>query len=200
MRTQRLLTHGMQLLLIAIVGYGLVTGQTKAIVNGTISLLITFLPAVLKRNYELPLDPWLALWITSAVFLHTLGSAGLYGHIGWWDHLTHALSASLVAGAGYTAARAIDLYSDDIHVPQRVTFVYIFVVVLAFAVLWELFEFALDIAADATGLTMPLAQVDLDDTVKDLLYNSLGALLVALFGQAHLAGVADTVRDRLFPA
>ncbi|QSW97847.1 hypothetical protein [Haloterrigena alkaliphila] len=195
-RIQRLLTRGMQFLLLGIVGYGLLAGQTKAIVNGTASLLITFLPALLKRNYELPLDPWLALWITSSVFLHTLGSAGLYGQIWWWDHLTHALSASLVAGAGYTAARAIDLYSDEIHIPRRIAFVYIFVVVLAFAVVWELFEFALDIAADATGITMPLAQIDLDDTVKDLLYNSLGALLVAVFGQAHLAGVADTVRDR----
>jgi len=45
------------------------------------------------------------VWITSAVFLHTLGSAWFYAEIVWWDHLTHALSATLVAGAGYGAAR-----------------------------------------------------------------------------------------------
>jgi len=198
MRNQRRLTRGMQLALVALVVYGLLARQPKAITNGALALAITFLPATLERNYDLPLDPWLALWITTAVFLHTLGSAGLYGQVGWWDHLTHAMSASLIAAVGYTAARAIDLHSDKIHIPNRIFFVYIFVVVLAFGVIWELFEFALDVVANATGLTMPLAQHGLDDTVRDSMFNSLGALLVAIFGQVHLTDVAELLRDRLY--
>ncbi len=186
----------MQVLLLAIVAYGVIAGQTKAITNGLIALLVTFLPARLQRNYEFPLDPWLGLWITAAVFLHTLGSAGVYGAVGWWDHLTHATSASLVAGVGYTAARALDLHSDRIAIPRQFAFVYIFIVVLSFGVLWELFEFGLDALSDATGLTMPLAQRGLDDTVRDLMFNSLGALLVALFGQVHLSPVAESFRER----
>lgn len=198
-RNQQRLTRGMQLLLVGLVAFGLVTGAPKAIVNGGMALLITFIPAVLKRRYDLPLDPWLGLWITAAVFLHTLGSAGLYGQFPWWDSVTHALSASLVAGAGYTVARAVDLHADDIVIPARFAFAYIFVIVLAFGVVWELFEFLLDVVAAATGLTMPLAQHGLDDTVKDLMFNSVGALLVAVFGQAHLVGVAETVRERWLP-
>lgn len=196
-RTQRYITRAMQLVLGGLVAYGVVAGQPKAISNGAIALLVTFLPAVLERNYELPLDPWLGLWITAAVFLHSLGSAGLYGHIQWWDHLTHAASASLVAGVGYTAARAIDLHSDEIYMPNRFAFVYIFVVVLAFGVVWELFEYGLDVISAVTDLEMFLAQHGLADTVRDLMFNSVGALLVALFGQAHLTGVAETVRDHL---
>jgi hypothetical protein len=30
------------------------------------------------------------------------------------------------------------------------------------------------------------------------MYNSVGALVVALFGQAHLTGVAERVREGLF--
>ncbi len=188
----------MQVLLVVVVGYGVVANQPKAVTNGTLALLVTVLPAALERSYDLPLDPWLALWITSAVFLHTLGSAGLYASVAWWDSLTHALSASLVAGVGYTVARAVELHADEVTIPTRFVFVYLFVVVLAFGVVWELFEFGLDRVADATGVPMPLAQHGLDDTVGDLMFNALGALLVALFGQAHLAAVADTVRDRLF--
>jgi uncharacterized membrane protein YjdF len=197
-RAQRRLTRGMQLLLVAIVAYGVVAGQPKAISNGTVALMITALPAVLERNYALPLDPWLGVWITAAVFLHTLGSAGLYGQIGWWDHLTHAMSASLVAAVGYTAARAVDLHHDDIEIPTNFAFVYIFVVVLAFAVVWELFEFGLDLLSRRYGVAMPLAQHGLDDTIRDLLFNSLGALVVAGFGQAHLLGTARTVQERFF--
>ena len=197
MQTQRRLTRAMQLVLVAIVVYGLAGGGTKAVTNGSIGLIVTFIPAMLERNYDLPLDPWLGVWITTAVFLHTLGSAWFYAQIGWWDHLTHALSASLVAGVGYTTIRAVDLHSDEIRIPDRFAFVFIFVV-LGFGVVWELFEFGLDIVADETGIDMPLAQHGLDDTVGDLMYNSVGALLVAVFGQAHLAGVAETVRDGLF--
>ena len=186
----------MQLVLLAVVAYGLLARQPKAIINGSMALLVTFVPALLERNYDIPIDPWLGLWITTAVFLHTLGSAGLYGQIQWWDHLTHATSASLIAGIGYTVARAIDLHSDEIHLPTRFAFVYIFIVVLSFGVAWELFEFALDIVADVTGVTMPLAQHGLDDTVKDAMYNSVGALVVGLFGQAHLTGVAEGLRER----
>lgn len=193
--TQRLLTRGIQTVLLSLVVFGIVAGQPKAISNGSIALAITFIPAILERNYSFPLDPWLGLWITVAVFLHTMGSAGLYGRLGWWDNLTHAMSATVVAGVGYTVARAIDLHSDDIFVPRRFFSVYVFVVVLSFGVLWELFEFALDLIALSTGVTMPLAQHGLDDTVTDLMYNSLGAVIVAVFGQAHLSEVAETLRD-----
>ena len=195
--SQRRLTGAMQVLLAAIVAYGFLAGEQKAISNGIIAFLVTLIPAALERRYDLPLDPWLALWITSAVFLHTVGSAGFYARIEWWDHVTHSLSASLVAAVGYTTLRAVDLHSDEIRIPPRFSFVFIVVVVLAFGVLWELFEFALDIVATETGIDMPLAQHGLDDTVPDLTYNTAGAVLVGLFGQAHLSGVAETVRDRL---
>jgi len=192
---QRRLTRAMQVVLVGMIAFGFLDGNSKAVVNGSITLLITFAPAVLERRYDLPLDSWLALWLTAAVFLHVLGSSGFYSHVSWWDHVTHSLSASLVAGAGYTVARAIDIHHDDITLPSEVAFVYIFVVVLSFGVVWELFEFALDVVSVRTGLEMPLAQHGLEDTIKDLMYNSLGALIVAVFGQAHLVGVAEGVED-----
>lgn len=196
-RAQQRLTRGMQAALCLIVVYGLLDGRPKAVTNGVLGVGVTLLPAGLRHRYDVPLDPWLGLWVTGAVFLHTLGSAGLYTTVTWWDSVTHALSATVVAGAGYTAARAVDLHDDHIHVPRRYYAVYLLVVVLALGVVWELFEFGLDRVADATGLTMPLAQTGLDDTVVDLLYNSLGAVLVAVFGQAHLTGVAEAVREQL---
>ena len=199
-RSQRRLTRGMQVILVGIVAYGVAFGAPKAITNGSMGLLITFVPALLERKYDFPLDPWLGLWITLAVFLHTLGSAGLYAQIDGWDHITHAMSASLIAGVGYTFVRAVDLHNDEIHIPTRFAFVVILLVVMSFGVIWELFEFGLDIVADTTGISMPLAQHGLDDTVRDMMFNTLGAIIVATFGQAHLLGVAETIRDRLATA
>jgi len=192
-RRPRQAVRAMQVVLLGLLAWGLWTGAPKTITNATGALVITFLPAIFERNYELVLDPWLALWITAAAFLHTLGSAGLYGAIPWWDHVTHSLSASLVAGTGYVFVRAIDLHSDEIRLPHRFMFVYILVVVMAFGVVWELFEYGLDVAAEATALTMPLAQHGIDDTVVDLTFNAGGAVVVAVVGHAHLTDVSELV-------
>ena len=46
-RNQKRLTRTMQLILLGIVVFGLLSSEPKAIVNGSIGLAITFLPAVL---------------------------------------------------------------------------------------------------------------------------------------------------------
>lgn len=195
---QRQLTRVMQLILLGIVISGLVFQQPKAITNGSIALLVTFIPALLERDYNLILNPWLGLWITTAVFLHSLGSAGLYGQIGWWDHVTHATSASLVGGIGYTVARAVDVHHEEIYIPNRFAFVFILIMVLAFGVLWEMFEYGLDVIAATTNVTMPLAQHGMDDTVRDLMFNSLGAIVIAVFGQVHLSALGSSIYRQLY--
>ncbi|MFA9517120.1 hypothetical protein ACERIT_07880 [Halopenitus sp. H-Gu1] len=186
----------MQVILVGFIGYGLWTGKPKTVTNAAAGLAITFVPAIIERNYRIALDPFLAFWITTAVFLHTLGSAGLYATVGWWDHLTHGASASIIAAIGYIVVRAIDAHHDEIVLPTRFFVVFVVSFVLAFGVLWELFEFGLDVFAAATGIEMPLAQHGLDDTVKDLQFNAIGALIVGLWGQAYLTGVGEKLAER----
>ena len=112
-------TRGMQLSLLIISLTTLYLGDTKAFVNSWMALLITFIPSLMRRKYDVTLDISLSLWITSAVFFHAIGSVNLTGQnlytmIPWWDHFTHALSASVVAAAGCIALRSIDEYSDEI--------------------------------------------------------------------------------------
>ncbi len=87
-RTVRRLSRTMQAALVLVLCYGVVARDLTTIANGAIALAITFLPAVLERDYRLPLEPELVFWLTAAVFLHALGSAGLYGFVGPWDSLT----------------------------------------------------------------------------------------------------------------
>jgi len=72
--------------------------------------------------------------------------------------------------------------------------------IVSYGVVWELFEFGLDIVADTTGLSMPLAQHGLDDTVREMVVNTFGAIVVATFGQAHLLDVAESITERLSTA
>ncbi len=147
----------MQAALAALLLFGLVRGDLTTVVNAGVALGITFLPAVLERDAKLPLEPGLVFWLTAAVFLHAIGSAGLYAVVGQWDSLTHTISASIVAAAGYAVVRAIDLHSDEVYLPTPMLFAFILVFVLAFGVLWELLEFAIDESARLLGMQAVVA-------------------------------------------
>jgi uncharacterized membrane protein YjdF len=69
--------------------------------------------------------------------------------------------------------------------------------VLAFGAIWELLEFYISVVSGLLGADTVLTQYGLEDTILDLFYNSLGGLLVAIFGAATLSPVADQLRDRL---
>jgi len=45
-------------------------------------------------------------------------------------------------------------------------------------------------------VTMPLAQYGLEDTITDLTFNIVGALVVGLGGQVYLSAFADRLRKQ----
>jgi hypothetical protein len=203
-RRQKQASYVMELAMVGILFAGLERGSTTVVVNALVGLLVTQIPPLLERNYDIPMDPALTLWITAAVFFHALGVLGLpgseqnfYGSIPWWDHFTHALSSSVVAAAGYATARALDTHSDDIYLPPKFMFVYILLFVLAFGVLWEVIEFGLGEAARAMGNTALLTQYGLEDSMLDLVFDTVGAIIVAVWGTAHLNDVSGYIADRL---
>jgi hypothetical protein len=198
-RRQKQATRAMEVGLVVVLLAGLYRRNVGVVVNASIAFAITFLPAILERDYDIPMDAGLTLWITTAVFLHALGTLGPYRNptFWWWDHLTHALSSSLVAAIGYATTRALDEHTDDIYLPPRFTFVFILLFVVAFGVVWEVIEFGIGGAASMLGSAAILTQYGLEDTMKDLLFDTVGGLLVALWGTAYLSDVVGALADRL---
>ncbi|WP_340681209.1 hypothetical protein [Natrinema caseinilyticum] len=190
---QYVLSRLLQLTISAIFVVGLVTLNLSVIVNAAIALGVTFVPAILQRDYRLSLGPWMTLWITGALFLHTVGMLGLYHDVWWYDHVTHTLSATIVAGVGYVTARAVDEWSDAIYLPPRFMSVYVLLFTLGFGVFWEVTEFVVRIGADLLGLKAVLIQYGLEDTLLDLLFDVVGAVIVAVFG----TGLVSTTTERL---
>ncbi len=189
----------MEIGLVGLFFIGLDRGNVGIVVNSAIAFAVTFLPAILERDYDIPMDAGLTLWITAAVFLHALGTIGPYRDptLWWWDHMTHALSSSLVAAIGYSTIRALDAHTEDIYLPPRFTFVFILLFVVAFGVIWEVIEFAIGGAASQFGSAKILTQYGLEDTMKDLLFDTVGGLLVAIWGTAYLSDVVGALTDRL---
>jgi hypothetical protein len=199
---QRRIAYGMELVLVGLLFIGIERGSTGIIVNTGVGLLVTQLPPILRRDFDVPMDPALTLWITSAVFLHAVGTVGLpgseanfYRTIPWWDNVTHALSSSVVAAAGYATARSFDEHAEGVSLPPRFMFVFILLFVLAFGVFWEVIEFVLAEAAALLGTGAILTQYGLEDTMVDLIFDTVGAVIVAIWGTAHLADVVDAIGE-----
>ena len=203
-RRQAQLSRLMQLSLVGFLFVGVYETDVGILVNASLGLAITELPALIERDLQIPLDAGLTLWITAAVFLHTLGAVGLpgmetnvYQQIFWWDHLTHALSASIVAGAGYATVRAIQDRVEDVEFPPRIEFILIVVLVIAFGVLWEVAEFAIAELSLALGAEPVLTQYGVGDTMLDLLFDAVGAVIVGVAGTARFDVLAAALALRL---
>jgi hypothetical protein len=201
---QQQISRAMQLILIGFVFIGLDRRNLGIVVNAAVALGVTYLPAIMERDYKIPMDAGLTLWITVAVFLHALGTVGIpgteldsfYRNVGWWDHLTHTLSSSVVAAAGYATVRAIDVHSEEIYLPPRFMFVFILLFTVAFGVFWEVIEFALGGLGSVIGGSI-LTQYGLEDTMLDLLFDLLGGIIVAVWGTAYLTDVVGALTRRL---
>jgi hypothetical protein len=196
-------TRLMELSLVGFLFVGLYAGNVGIAVNSALGLVVTQLPPLLERDYEMAMDAGLVLWITAAVFLHALGTVGLpggasfYQSVWWWDHLTHLLSASVVTGASYATVRALEEHVPELQFPPKFVFALLVLVTLAFGVVWEVLEFAVGGLGSVLGAEAVLTQYGLADSMLDLVFDAVGGVVVAIWGTAYLTGVSDELGERL---
>ncbi|ELY39917.1 hypothetical protein C497_04132 [Halalkalicoccus jeotgali B3] len=76
-------------------------------------------------------------------------------------------------------------------------FVFILLFVLAFGVFWEVLEFAIATISPSLGLGTVLTQYGLEDTMLDLVFDTVGAIIVALWGTSHLNELVGSITTRL---
>jgi len=134
------------------------------------------LPAILTRNVSV--GPVLPTWLAAAGLLHSIGMLGRYESVWWWDHLTHTVSAALVAALVY--AGGIVAFPDGAGVGPSsgaiaaVTVAYTFAV----GVFWELIELVARDVGERLDVKPVLVQYGWRDTAFDLVFDVVGALLV----------------------
>lgn len=192
------LTRALQVGLVALMGYGVVSGRLDVAVNATGSLAVTFLPVFLRREAGVRMDVGLVLWLTVATSSHAAGILGPYHDVWWYDHVTHALSASIVAGVAYAAVDALDRSRDDIHLPEPYRSVVLFAFVLATAVLWEVMEFAVTQLSMAFGASSMLVIFGPKDIIGDIVYSGAGGLVVVLWGRGYFRGLSRKLSRAVF--
>jgi len=177
----KLASRAMQAGMLGVALAGLVTANFTWVPSAVFSLFVSVIPSLIRRDLGIVLPVELNFWIVLALFLHVVGGfSGLYDNVTGWDHITHMMSASLVAALGFVAVVTIDKYVDSIYLPRPFLAFFIAMFTMAFGVLWEFMEFAND------QLLGTRLQYSLDDTMVDMMFDAFGGFVVAIAGTYYL--------------
>jgi hypothetical protein len=152
-----------------------------------IVILLTLVPAFLFRRHRVIVPPEFELVAALFVFLSLfLGSAfDFYYRFWWWDMVLHAASGFLLGIIGFITLYVLnqtDRLPPDLKPAFRCFFGFTFAVTVG--VTWEIYEFAMDRLWPV--LDMQSTGTGVVDTMKDLIVDMIGALVVALMGYAYL--------------
>jgi hypothetical protein len=152
--------------------------NVAAAVNAFGALLLALLPALVELGFSvlgrhLVLGPVLPLWIAVAGVLHSIGMFGPYETTWWWDHLTHTVSAALVAAMLYAVVLVHPMAGQSGL--AKITTVGLTV---AIGVFWEVIELIAREIGERLDVDPVLVQYGWRDTAADLGFDVVGALLV----------------------
>lgn len=196
---EAVMTRVLQAGLIGLTLYGVSAGRADIAVNAGVSLGVTLLPALLRRETGVRMDIGLVLWLTVAVSVHAVGILGFYRDVWWYDHVTHALTTSIIAGVAYATLDAVDRSYEDLHLPEPYRSGTLFTFVLATTVLWEVLEFSVTQVSMAFGADSSMLVVfGPVDIVTDIVYSAVGGLVVVLWEREYFRTFSRKLSLRVF--
>lgn len=185
--------HAPRLGIFALLLLGVRRRDVSVVVNGAVSLAAAAVPPALERRYDVSLRPWQRLWVSTSMLLHVIGMLGAYERFRWWDHVTHALSGSIVAGVSYVIARTTAERGGRVSVPPEYTVEFVFSCTLGLGLLWELLEYLIHVTRARFGIAPVLVHYGRLDTALDLVFDAVGAAFVVSFGPLLLENVVESL-------
>lgn len=157
-----------------------------------LSLIVSFVPTLLKRNYKITLPLVLDILITFALLLHVGGGLlGAYA-IPNYDTFTHFISSFLVAFLAFVIIYILHVYWDGLIMDKyAMAFVVVFTTI-AMGVVWEFNEWITDLIFKTTE------QWGYTDTIKDLFIDAIAGIVMAIIGVSMIkSGSFDRMTDEL---
>ena len=168
--------RGLRAALVVVCLVGVRDRNPGAVMNGAIALACSYLPGAIERRCGVTFRPWQRLYVESGLITHAVGMLGPYDDVWWWDHVTHAHSASVLGGVVHVLARRRGRDPG----PR------VLGAVVGGGALWEVGEYAAHAVSRRLGIEPLLVHYGPRDTAVDLLFDLVGASVVVAAGDALL--------------
>ena len=157
-----------------------------------LSIIVSFIPTILKRNYQITLPLVLEILIILALLLHVGG--GLLGayNIPNYDTLTHFISSFLVAFLAFVIIYILHVYWEGLIMDKYAMAFLVVITTIAMGVIWEFNEWITDLIFKTTE------QWGYEDTLKDLFIDTIAGILMAIIGVSMIKrGSFDEMTEEL---
>ncbi len=150
-------------------------GDQVHLLASVFTLTVSFLPLILERKLRVRLPLWLQTMYVGFVFASMFSGEvfDMYARIWIWDDWMHFASGVLI-GLG-VVLWMVYLQDKSLRLPRWLQSYMVIGTAAVFAVIWELAEFASDSIFGTTS-----QNGDLNDTMLDLLFDTCGAVIVAV--------------------
>lgn len=142
------------------------------------AFLLAIGPLFIKRSYHISL-PWITeLLIAFALSLHVWGGVLHFYSIPYYDKIAHFMVSSIVAFFALVIIYLLDVYWEGLSMDLFMIGFFIVIFTIAIGTLWEVGEFF----SDQIFVGAPKAQLGLNDTMMDLVYDGLAGVIVGIVG------------------
>jgi len=183
-RVHRGLTLALQAVLLLGASLALVQGQWQASGMTLGVVVVTFLPVMLGRRFQVQIPPEFeslaVVFIFASLFLGEV--RGYYLRFWWWDVLLHTGSGFLMGILAFLLVHVLNEKKEiGLHLTPRFVALFAFMFALGMGALWEILEFGVDAVF---GLNMQKS--GLVDTMWDLIVDTVGALVISILGWIYL--------------
>jgi hypothetical protein len=151
--------------------------------TGVLCALFCLVPMLFRHAGIMKLPLALILIIEISIFIHAYGVLLLlYDDILWYDTITHLASSITIALLVFYALIAVELFDHQTHFGPRGIPLFILLIMMTFSIFWEVLELIVD---QTTGTNM---QYSPWDTIRDIVCNDVGTIIVTLSVRFYLKG------------
>ncbi len=174
-------------LLLAII-LSLFTGDLFVSFISLLALVVTLIPKFLEKNYNLhiPIDIQfiITLFIFASLFLGEIKN--YYDRFWWWDLMLHGVAGIVLGLIGFGMLYVL-FYGNKIKAKPGLIVFFAFCFAVTLGTIWEIFEFGMDqIFGYNMQKPMLLDDSGLFDTMFDLIFDVVGALIASIWGYFYL--------------
>lgn len=160
------------------------THSWRSLFFTTIMLVLTFIPAIIEKNYKITLPVEFTFVTTAFVYMTLFLGEGMdyYNKFHWWDKFLHLSSAIVIGMIGFLII--FELYHRGKIKMRPVTIaLFAFCFSLALGSLWEIVEFSID---EGFNTNMQHRETGVIDTMGDLIVDAIGALISSIAGFLYM--------------
>ncbi|NLL18877.1 MAG: hypothetical protein GX262_07600 [Clostridia bacterium] len=155
------------------------------------TLAVMMLPSFIEKSLNLDIpsefEIVLILFIYSAMFLGEIRQ--FYDRFWWWDNMLHGFSGLVLGNIGFLIVSYLNRSSrTTLHLSPVFVSFFSFCFAVAMGAVWEIYEYFMD---QVFGFNMQRGS--LDDTMTDLILDTIGAAVFAVLGYFQQKGKINII-------